>query len=468
MESSLTFARHFARLVWLLVYDDESFDAQIASLAALVSTSRACAVTVQARDWRLLVNDEVVSESFSGTQDLTAQLIGHSMMAFTARQCASPTDLLLLARILASEPVPGDGGRNVLERLRALDARTIHVKVETLPAPRHMSDDTAAEIPGMILDVALFTPARAAGPMAADGDDHDDDAPSGGGERERKGEGEGEIVRAQDPDEMFHTFSATATPKGSMVKLFEQLDAARIAPTASRTLEALLKLAADSARKERHDIVADVFHGIVSREEKVDDREIRRQFGVTIRRLSAPTIMRCVVELLPRRQESYQQYMMIFMRTEEAGAEALVDALMAAPSLTDRRVYYDSLLRVGTGIRTLMHMLGDARWYVVRNAADLLGEMRAAQAEPELVRLLEHRDDRVRAAAAGALAKLGAARATPSYSERLAEGALGGGGAGRGGGDDEERIAVGPRGCRCVRSAGRSTGRRTAGCRWQC
>lgn len=189
MESSLTFARHFARLVWLLVYDDESFDAQIASLAALVSTSRACAVTVQARDWRLLVNDEVVSESFSGTQDLTAQLIGHSMMAFTARQCASPTDLLLLARILASEPVPGDGGRNVLERLRALDARTIHVKVETLPAPRHMSDDTAAEIPGMILDVALFTPARAAGPMAADGDDHDDDAPSGGGERERKGEG---------------------------------------------------------------------------------------------------------------------------------------------------------------------------------------------------------------------------------------------------------------------------------------
>ena len=404
MEIPQTFARHYARLVWLLLYDSESYDAQIASLSALVSASRAGQVVVQARDWRLAVNGEFVPESFTGTQDLTAQLIGHSILEFTVAQGASPADLLLLARILASEPVPGDGGRNVLERLRALDARTVHVKVETLPAPRPAGDASVVKLPGMIADVSLFTSAPVAAEAGGDVDDedeHDVHAP------------EGEILRAQDPEQMFQVFSANSTPKGSMAKLFEQLDTVRTPAHASRTLDALLKLAADSARKERYDIVADVFHGIVKREEKVQDLAIKRQYGVMIRRLSAPTLLKCVVDLLPRRHESYERYMAIFSRTEDAGAEALVDALMAAPSLTDRRVYYDALLHVGTGIRILIHMLGDPRWYVVRNAVDLLGEMRAGEAEGEMVRLLEHIDDRVRTAAASALAKLGTARATP-------------------------------------------------------
>lgn len=413
MEISLAFARHFARLVWLLLYDNESFDSQIESLHALVTASRDGAVTLRTREWRLSANDEPVPESFAGAQDLTAQLIGHSILELTAVQGASPTDLLLLARILASEPVPGDGGRNVLERLRALDARTVHVRVETLPAPRRASEASPARLPGMIPDVSLFTSTAptAVGTTEAEGRAENDAAP------------EGEIVRAQDPEQMFHTFSAHGTPKGSMVKLFEQLDAAQALPAASRTLDALLKLATDSARKERFDIVADVFHGIVKRENAIVDRAIKRQFGVTIRRLSTPTILKCVVDILPRRRESYDRYMMIFTRTEDAGAEALVDALMAAPSLTDRRVYYDSLLHMGTGIRTILHMLGDSRWYVVRNAADLLGEMRVSEGEGELVRLLEHRDDRVRTAAASALAKFGSALATPVSME-----AVGGGG----------------------------------------
>jgi hypothetical protein len=408
METPLTFARHFARLVWLMLYDSESYDAQIASLSALVSASRTGQVTVQTRDWRLEVNGELIPDRFTGAQDLTAQLIGHSILEFTTVQNAAPADLLLLSRILASEPVPGDGGRNVLERLRALDARTVHIKVETLPAPRPATDHSVVKLPGIIPDVSLFTAAHAREAPVVQGEDE---------ERQDGAAPAGEILLAQDPEQMFHAFSASSNPKGSMVKLFEQLDAVRTPAAASRTLDALLKLAASSARNERYDIVSDVFHGIIKREEEVEDRAIKRQFGVTIRRLSTPTILKCVVDLLPRRHESYERYMKIFARTEDAGAEALVDALMAAPSLTDRRVYYDSLLHVGTGIRTLIHMLGDPRWYVVRNAVDLLGEMRATEGEGELVRLLEHQDDRVRTAAASALAKFGASRSTPASTE---------------------------------------------------
>ncbi len=410
MEIQLTFARHYARLVWLLLYDSESYEAQLASLGALVSASRAGPVTIQARDWRLAVNGELVSDSYPGAQDLTAQLIGHSILEFTVVQDAALSDMLLFARILASAPVPGDGGKNVLGRLRAIDARSVHVKVETLPAPRVATDSNAARVPGMIPDISLFTAAPTREGVAAE-------AHNGRENESRVSAHEGELLDDQDPEQMFHVFSANSTPKGSMTKLFEQLDAARTPAAASRTLDALLKLAASSSRKERYDIVADVFHGIITREEEVEDREIKRQFVVTIRRLATPSLLRCVAGLLPRRHESYERYMAIFARTEDAGVEALVDALMEAPSLTDRRVYYDSLLRVGTGVRTIIHMLGDPRWYVVRNAVDLLGEMRVGEAEGELIRLLEHKDDRVRTAAASALAKLGSGRTTPGSSD---------------------------------------------------
>jgi len=408
MENQLTFARHYSRLVSLLLYDAESHEAQVESLGALVSASKAGAVTIQARDWRLLVNGEAVPDRFTGAEDLTAQLIGHSILDFTVVQGADPGDMLLLARILASAPVPGDGGRNVLERLRALDARSVHIRVETLPAPRP-AVRAGDQIPGIISDVSLFVPGAAVDAAAR----RKDPPPSGrSGNGEQPGH-EGDILRDQDPEQMFQAFSAHNTPKGSMVKLFEQLDAARTPAAASRTLDALLKLAIGSARKERYDIVADVFHGIIERETRLEDRAIKRLVGMTVRRLSTPSLLKCIVDLLPRRHESYERYMTIFERTEDAGIEALVDALMAAPSLTDRRVYYDSLLRLGTGIRTIIHMLGDSRWYVVRNAADLLGEMRAVEVEGELLRLLEHKDDRVRGAAAGALAKMGTARPTP-------------------------------------------------------
>jgi HEAT repeat protein len=145
----------------------------------------------------------------------------------------------------------------------------------------------------------------------------------------------------------------------------------------------------------------------VKREGDIGDKMTKRQYGLAIRRLCVPRVLKCIVELLPRRRENYEQYMAIFVRSEEDGVEALVEALISAPSITDRRIYYDSLLRLHTGVRTLMHMLGDPRWFVVRNAVELLGEMRVAEADAELEKLLEHRDDRVRTAAASALAKLG-------------------------------------------------------------
>lgn len=403
MEHSLAFARHFARLVWLLLNDGTAFDAQIATLRSLVNASGEGRVRIAAADWHVIIDGDVLPERFTGAHDLTAQLIGHSVIELTVDQGAAPSDLLLLARILATEPVPGDGGRNVLARLDALDARTVHVKTEMPPvlaAPAARSDAVpAAAPPGIMRETAqMFISPSIALP--------DRNAPRSPEHDREQTEDDG-IVRERDPDALFEVFSATSTAKGSMVKLFQQLDVARGSAQAAAPLDALVKLAVESSSKARHDIVADVFHGIVTREERVTEKTICRQFGMAVRRLATPSVLECLVELLPRRRENYEQYMAVFARTEEAGVEALVEALISAPTIEDRRVYYDSLLRLNTGVRTLVHMLGDSRWYVVRNAAELLGEMRVQEAEPDLTRLLEHRDDRVRTAATAALAKLG-------------------------------------------------------------
>ena len=49
MDHSVTFARHYARLVWLLLHETSNVDEQKASLRALVTVSKDGAVTLRER-----------------------------------------------------------------------------------------------------------------------------------------------------------------------------------------------------------------------------------------------------------------------------------------------------------------------------------------------------------------------------------------------------------------------------------
>jgi HEAT repeat protein len=404
MSYELTFARHFARLVQMLLIEGSDFDKQLATLRSLVTVSEQGSVKLTLHDTQLLsANAEVVPARFEGVDDLVAQLIGHSIMEIDFQQNASPADLLLAAKLLSVAASPGNGGEVALSRVRALDARTITLKVEMPVVPQALMalpssrlDNAGAGI--MRNSTEMFMPTtgefeavQAGGLEVGDGEELDAE----------------DIVLEQGPEAMFAAFSTSSTPKGSMVRLFEQLDNSSEATVVGGHLDTLVKLAADASGKDRIDIVADVFYGLVKRESNIEDKLSKRQYALGIRRLCVPRVLKCIVELLPRRRENYEQYMAIFVRAEDDGVEALVEALISAPSITDRRVYYDSLLRLRTGVRTLVHMLGDPRWFVVRNAIELLGEMRVAEADLELEKMLEHRDDRVRTAAASALSKLG-------------------------------------------------------------
>ena len=68
MEYSLTFARHFSRLVWLLLHESTAINEQKAALRAILTISKEGPVTLSAQDWRLVVNGSPLPEALTGVR----------------------------------------------------------------------------------------------------------------------------------------------------------------------------------------------------------------------------------------------------------------------------------------------------------------------------------------------------------------------------------------------------------------
>lgn len=405
MDYSVTFARHFSRLVWLLLNESANIDEQKAALRATVTVSKDGPVVFAARDWRLTVNNAPLPDALTGVQDLTAQMIGHAVREIRVDRGAAAADLLGLARILAAQPVPGDGGEAAKARVAALGAKTVRIEITGIEAVMAATRTTGsvATVSATPDVAAKHGPATTAGDVAAMATRPRQTPPAGAGSG-FIGEDSGSYL----------AFAAQQQPKGSAGDLLQQLDATKSANIATRLLDDLVTIIENAAREGKHDTVATAFHGVVAREAELSENDLKRAYVMALRRLTKPTLLRAVATMLPRKRDRIDDYMMVLARCGEDGADALIDQLTSAQSLSDRRVFFDALVRLNAGVPALIHMLGDARWYVARNAADLLGEMQAEQAQAPLSELLKHDDDRVRRAAITALAKLSSPKALDS------------------------------------------------------
>ena len=401
MDYSVTFARHFSRLVWLLLNQPGSIDEQKAALRAVVTVSRDGPIALAIVDWRLVVNGEPLAEALRGVQDLTAQLIGHAVRELSVQQGATAADLLGAARALAAEPRPGDGGAALLAQMAALGAKTVHVETQGLGAP-------AAPLASAGSSAAPASP-RGSGKSAA--------APVRSAATGPHDLG----IETDETSGSYLAFAAVQQPKGSPGELVGRLDSTRSVAAISRALDDIVNMAELMARDNKTDTVATLFHAVVSREERVTEADLKRAYNLAIRRLVKPTLLRPVASLLPRRREKQEEYLAVLTRAGEDGADALIEQLTQAQSLGDRRIYFDALVSLKAGVAALIHMLGDARWYVVRNAADLLGEMEATEAEAPLGELIRHSDERVRRAAVTALSKIATPRALQALHDALGD-----------------------------------------------
>jgi HEAT repeat protein len=205
-------------------------------------------------------------------------------------------------------------------------------------------------------------------------------------------------------------------------ELIEQLRVGVTPQKAMRLLDELVSVAETRAEEHRWEVVARVLDTFVRSEAAAGhSADMRRAYTIAIRRLSKATLLRGIAGLLPRRPELRDGLQDVMIRLGPDGAEALIDLLTTADSLTDRRAYLAALVRCRDAVPTLIHLLGDKRWYVARNATDLLGEMRAVEAENALLDVVRHREERVRRSVATALSRLGTPRAIQAVQQMFTD-----------------------------------------------
>jgi HEAT repeat protein len=429
VDHSLTFARHFARLVWLLARSPEAVDEQKATLRALVTVSKSGPVVLALGPEGLQANGEAVPHALDGVPELDYLFRGHAVRDMACDVGAQPGDILGTARIFAAVPPQGDEGRALDVQLRALAARTVRVSYNRVA--RLSGSMPALRTPTPPPMPAYRTPTPAAVPVYAPPAPTALGMPNGsaGAEQGESADVDGlesasvsirsSAYTTDVSADVVREFTTVERPRESADEFFDKLDSTNSVSATSRLLDGVVAAIEQHAREPKALAVADLFYKVVKREQEKTDPDLRLAYAAAVRRLSKPTVLRAVASVLPKRKERAGDYLAVLARAGEEGAEALIEQLTAAQSLTDRRVYFSALVTLKAGGSTLTHMLGDARWYVARNAADLLGELNAVEAEGPLAELLKHDDERVRRAATNALAKLGTAHSNLALKRAL-------------------------------------------------
>jgi len=179
------------------------------------------------------------------------------------------------------------------------------------------------------------------------------------------------------------------------------------APNVDDVLAALVRRVELDVKSHRIEHVLGIVAGIARIEQRLPDGSgVRRHYAIAMRRICTKAVLEALVQLLavPKHRA---EALFALQRAGADGMEVMLDMLVAAPTVSERRMVFDALTQMTQGTEQLVHMLDHPEWFVVRNVAELVGELGMEEAVPALSRQLGHADDRVRKAAALALAKIG-------------------------------------------------------------
>jgi HEAT repeat protein len=383
IDHSAIFAQHFSRLVWLASKEaTQPGDIDFAARAA-EAMLRAGGATLTVRDWHLAVNDKVLPQALSGVPDLmlAARLVGHSVQEIVFEAFSPSGELAAAARILAAEPELADRGKAVAAQFQMHTFGKVHLSVTGSMSP-DTSSAAIAELDAARRRFSSGAPEAAAAGRAAT------EAP----------------WRVARPPE-----AASAQPRplaAAQGNVADTIAAGIKAGKVARVLEDLARDAENAALTDDTGKVFEVVYGIVSYEAASRAPELRAAYVVALKRLVRPAIVRALARYFGAHRDQEGEVLAIFTRMGDEGAELLVEALADSQIRFERRALFDIIGRMKTGEQSLRHLLNDPRWYVVRNAAELLGQIQAEGAAPDLIPLATHADDRVRRAAVAALAQL--------------------------------------------------------------
>src|SRR4030081_2506484 len=104
MDHAVTLARHFARLVWLLLQDAGNVDEQKAQLRAVVTIAKEGAAMLSADADSISANGMPLASALSGVREVAGQMAVHGVATIAVDAGATAADVLGAARALAAAP----------------------------------------------------------------------------------------------------------------------------------------------------------------------------------------------------------------------------------------------------------------------------------------------------------------------------------------------------------------------------
>ena len=192
--------------------------------------------------------------------------------------------------------------------------------------------------------------------------------------------------------------------------MLSALEANPTTPHAGEMLTVLNRQVEMVMRQGKIEHAMQIVYSIVRVEQRVEDVAMRRQYGIALRRMITKQMLDGLSKLVqvPHLEDAAGA---VLQRAGPDGVEVLLDLLTTSNTVTERRGVFNALIQAlkdgKEGQDQLVHMLGHPQWFVVRNVADLVGELALEAAVPALTKQLDHDDERVRRQVALALAKIG-------------------------------------------------------------
>jgi len=409
MEDVSPFVTHFARLVWLLANRPDEHDAQKEELRHSLIHLSSQPQALLLRDISLAIAEvqDEPSETVASLRELALRMAGHSVRLVEFDAAVPVREVFDLARALASEPVQGDEGAAFDEKVVGLFLTGVATHLGRSGFVRHATPGTLP---------TLSNPIRSA-PSLTSPTSPSDKQPAAPARTERASQ----IARAAHESQamMQVQLMRVAGRDETVADLLTRLDQAVDSPGTRAIVDDITRATEDLSSQNKWEDVVQVLERLHQHYERLHEGDVKRAFLMGIRRLQRPAMLQGVAQLLTTHRELRETCTRVLNLAGETGADVLIDNLIGSDVPGERRAYLDALRQCPAAVNSLLHLLNDDRWYVVRNATSLLGELGAADSDRRLAELLAHRETRVRQAVAVALGKLGTSRALLALLQAL-------------------------------------------------
>lgn len=404
------FAVSFGRALALLRAAPPDPAQQKAALRAVHSLTSLASAAVRVYDGTLSIDDVGIADNLPAVPELVRRMRVHGLAEITIARGAPPSDLLVLLRALAGDPERACDAGTVKRRLgKAAAASVVVLPVQALESASGRRAATVTQA----FELAALEEAAAARPDASG------EAPAAPARPPQADED----TAPESPESPNGSWMApTGVPSDTI--LGAALQAVTLDPYGLGILDRLAELGgaiAEALANDKVEVAAQALAAAVSLEAGAPDGTPRSSYTITLRRTLTREALTQMAQLVtdPRLAPIVTA---VLQRGGEDAVEILLGLLSTAQSIRERKAFMTVLRGMRSGTDRALAMLDHHEWFVVRNVAELVGELRMEEAVPQLAGLLEHRDSRVGRAAAAALAKVGSVATVEPLRRVLREG----------------------------------------------